>query len=77
VILAALQRYGMFLADNGIEWATSIAPDERIPAFDKELRLLTGADFGVAVPPGKRAWISRRTCLSQRVGSRFLVEKTR
>ena len=54
VILTALQRYGMFVADNGIEWAISLAPDERIPALDKELRLLTGADFEVVVPPAKQ-----------------------
>jgi hypothetical protein len=52
-ILAALQRYGMFVADNGIEWAISIAPDERIPPLDEELRRLKGADFEVVVPPDK------------------------
>ena len=28
-ILKALKKYGMFVADNGIEWAISVAP---IPA---------------------------------------------
>jgi hypothetical protein len=54
VILTALKRYGMFVADNGIEWAISLAPDERIPALDQELRLLTGKDFEVVVPPGSQ-----------------------
>jgi len=29
VILVALQRYGMFLADNGSNWYMSGAPDSR------------------------------------------------
>ena len=54
VILTALKRYGMFVADNGIEWALSLAPDERIPALDEELRLVTGADFEVVTPPARQ-----------------------
>ncbi len=54
VILTALKRYGMFVADNGIEWAVSLAPDERIPALDQELRRVTGADFEVVMPPRKQ-----------------------
>lgn len=50
-ILVALQRYGMFVADNGIEWAISVAPDERIPVLHEELRRLKGSDFEVVVPP--------------------------
>jgi len=50
-ILRALQRYGMFVADNGIEWAISVTPDERIPSLHKELRRVRGADFEVVVPP--------------------------
>src|SRR5205085_4803778 len=29
-ILEALKRHGMLVADNGIEWAVSVAPDPRI-----------------------------------------------
>jgi hypothetical protein len=50
-ILTALKRYGMFVADNGIEWAISVAPDPRIPVLHKELRRVTGADFEVVTPP--------------------------
>ena len=50
-ILEALKRYGMITADNGIEWAVSIAPDERIPAMHEELRKVNGSDFEVVTPP--------------------------
>ena len=46
VILRALKRYGMILADNGSAWYISGAPDER---WDndvlRQLRNVTGADF--------------------------------
>jgi hypothetical protein len=48
VILAALQRYGMFLADNGSNWFITGAPD---PRWDDEelslLRRVKGRDFEV------------------------------
>jgi hypothetical protein len=50
-ILVALKRYGMFVADNGIEWAISVAPDPRIPVMNEELRKLKGSDFEVVEPP--------------------------
>jgi hypothetical protein len=50
-ILRALQRYGMFVADNGIEWAISVAPDPRLPPLHAELRRVTGAAFEVVTPP--------------------------
>jgi hypothetical protein len=50
-ILEALKRYGMFVADNGIEWAVSVAPDERIPVLHTELRKVKGSDFEVVTPP--------------------------
>lgn len=50
-ILIALKRYGMFVADNGIEWAISVASDPRIPVLDEELRRVKGLDFEVVVPP--------------------------
>lgn len=46
VILRAMQRYGLILADNGSNWYLSGAPD---PRWDnpmlRELRQLTGSDF--------------------------------
>lgn len=50
-ILVALKRYGMLVADNGIEWAISIAPDPRIPVMHEELRKIKGSDFEVVEPP--------------------------
>jgi hypothetical protein len=50
-ILTALQRYGMIVADNGIEWAVSVAPDPRIPSLHDEFRELRGGDFEVVEPP--------------------------
>ena len=51
VILTALKRYGMLVADNGIDWAISVAPDERIPVLHEELRRVKGADFEVVAAP--------------------------
>ncbi len=51
VILEALKRYGMLNADNGIDWAISVAPDERIPILHEELRKIKGSDFEVVTPP--------------------------
>ena len=51
-ILVALQRYGMIVADNGIEWAVSVTPDMRIPVLHEELRKVKGSDFEVIVAPG-------------------------
>ena len=46
VILRAMQRYGIILADNGSAWYVSGAPDER---WDndvlRQLHQLTGDDF--------------------------------
>ena len=50
-ILRALQKHGMFVADNGIEWAISIAPDPRIEPMHEELRKVKGADFEVVEQP--------------------------
>jgi len=55
IILEALKEYGMIVADNGIEWAFSCTPDERIPVLHEELRRVKGADFEVVTyPPGYR-----------------------
>jgi len=50
-ILKALKKYGMMVADNGIDWALSVAPDARIPVLHVELRKLKGSDFEVVQPP--------------------------
>lgn len=50
-ILKGLKKYGMFVADNGIDWAISVAPDPRIPVLHEELRKIKGADFEVVAPP--------------------------
>jgi hypothetical protein len=48
VILRALKKYGMILADNGSDWFISGAPD---PRWDDSalatLRRVTGSDFEV------------------------------
>ncbi len=50
-ILKGLKKYGMFVADNGIDWAISVAPDPRIPVLHDELRKIKGSAFEVVVPP--------------------------
>lgn len=47
VILNALKKYGMFLADNGSDWYLNGAPDARWnnDALVSELRLVKGSDF--------------------------------
>jgi len=50
-ILKALKQYGMFVADNCIDWAVSVAPVPRIPVLHEELRKLKGSDFEVVQPP--------------------------
>lgn len=48
VILEALKRYGMILADNGSDWYLSGAPDPRWDDGElNTLKQLTGADFEV------------------------------
>jgi hypothetical protein len=50
-ILKGLKKHGMFVADNGIEWAISVAPDPRIPDLHAELRRVKGSAFEVVVSP--------------------------
>jgi hypothetical protein len=50
-ILKGLKKHGMLVADNGIEWAISCAPDERIPVLHDELRKVKGEDFEVVMAP--------------------------
>jgi hypothetical protein len=51
IVLEALKRYGMILADNGSPWYVSGAPD---PRWDNDqlhtLHRVTGADFEVVAP---------------------------
>lgn len=55
VILEALKRYGMILADNGSPWYISGAPDPRWSNDDlHSLSRLTGADFEVVDTSGLR-----------------------
>lgn len=50
-ILTALKKHGMFVADNGIDWAISVAPDPRIAPLHEELRKIRGRDFEVVERP--------------------------
>ena len=52
-ILKGLKKHGMLVADNGIEWAISCAPDERIPVLHDELRRIKGSAFEVVEAPEK------------------------
>ena len=46
-----LKKYGMFVADNGLNWDISIAPDPRIPLMHDELRQIKSSAFEVVEPP--------------------------
>jgi len=50
-ILMGLKKYGMFVADNGIDWAVSVTPDPRIPDLHAELRKIKGGEFEVVEAP--------------------------
>lgn len=50
-ILKGLKKYGMFVADNGLDWRISIAPDRRIQGLD-QLKRVKGRDFEVILPTG-------------------------
>jgi nicotinamidase-related amidase len=50
-ILKGLKKYGMLVADNGLDWALSCSPDERIPVLHDELRRVNGAAFEVVQKP--------------------------
>jgi hypothetical protein len=45
IILTALQRYGMMLADNGSSWYIQGAPDSRWPDLADEWRRIPGSAF--------------------------------
>jgi hypothetical protein len=51
VVVRALKRYGMLLADNGSPWFISGAPHPRWNNDDlRTLKRLRGADFEVVAP---------------------------
>jgi hypothetical protein len=50
-ILKGLKKYGMFVADNGLEWAISVAPDSRIPPLHEEFSRIKGSAFEVVINP--------------------------
>ena len=52
-IARALQRYGMFVADNGTDWHLSVPPDRRLTGL-QTLRKLKGSDFEVVLTPHER-----------------------
>jgi len=50
-ILDGMKKYGVFCADNGMDWLISVAPDSRLKNLD-ELKKVRGRDFEVIVPTG-------------------------
>ena len=50
-VLKGLKKYGMFVADNGLDWDISVAPDPRIPPMHEELRRIKGSAFEVVKSP--------------------------
>jgi hypothetical protein len=50
-ILKGLKKYGMFVADNGLEWTLSVAPDPRIPVLHEEFSKINGSAFEVVEHP--------------------------
>lgn len=53
--MTGLKKYGMFVADIGISWAISVAPNARMPDLHSQMRKLKGFDFeAVQPPPGYR-----------------------
>jgi hypothetical protein len=52
-IAEALKKYGMFVADNGMDWLISTPPDSRLEHLD-ELRKLRGSDFEAVETTGEK-----------------------
>ncbi len=50
-VLKGLKKHGMLVADNGMEWFISAAPDPRIPQMNTAFAAVKGADFEVVVAP--------------------------
>jgi len=52
-ILRGLKKYGMIVADNGLDWSISTAPDSRIEGLESlDDKALKGHHFEVIVPTG-------------------------
>jgi hypothetical protein len=52
-VLKGLKKYGMYVADNGLDWTLSVAPDARIPPMHEEFSRIKGSAFEVVeTPPG-------------------------
>jgi hypothetical protein len=52
-ILKGLKKYGVFVADNGLDWTLSVTPDPRIPLLHEEFSKIKGSAFEVVeAPPG-------------------------
>ncbi len=54
-ILKGLKKYGMFVADNGLDWTISVAPDPRIPLMHEEFSRIKGSAFEVVESNRQRA----------------------
>jgi len=52
-IAEALKKYGMFVADNGMDWLISTPPDPRLQGLEA-LRQLHGSDFEVIETTGEK-----------------------
>ena len=46
-ILKGLKKYGVFVADNGLDWTLSVVPDSRIPLLHEEFSRIKGSAFEV------------------------------
>lgn len=53
ILLTALKKYGMIVADNGIDMAISVSPDERIPVMHSEMRGVKTSDFEIVEAPNQ------------------------
>ena len=68
-ILKGLQRYGMFVADNGIDWAISVAPDPRIAGLHDELTVDDDVALVLWVGMPRRRGAAGEQELDQRVAA--------
>lgn len=50
-VAKAMKKYGMFVADNGMDWLISVAPDKRITGLE-DLKRLHGRDFEIVKTTG-------------------------
>jgi len=53
-ILKGLKKYGVFVADNGLDWTLSVTPDSRIPLLHEEFSRIKGSAFEVVERPRGR-----------------------